>query len=104
MAIALHMDPEIVHVCVQQFGTECDAIRQLAQALAVQARSVDWYGASREEFQFELERLAVELSLLADQGDVLAARVQREIEEWQQTDSYFVEQFLKVIIPNNKKG
>jgi len=101
---ALHMDTEGISFCALQFCVESENLRQQAKVLAVLARSVNWYGPSREVFQYELEQIAIALTRLADEADVMAARVQREAIEWQETDSYFSQQFLQVIIPNIKKG
>jgi len=96
----LHMDTEGVSSCVTHFRAEGENIRQQAQVLAVLARSVNWYGPSRDEFQYELEQIAMALTRLADQCDVLAARAQREANEWQETDAYFSLQFSQLIYPN----
>lgn len=104
MTNALHMDIDVVSSCALHFRAESGEIRQRAQTLAVSARSVDWYGPSRDVFQYELEQIAIALTRLADEGDVLASKVQRDSNEWQEIDSHYSQHFSQVIITNLKKG
>ena len=97
MIDTLHMDTDGVSSCVAHFRTEGENIRQQAQALAVLARSVNWYGPSRDVFQDELERIAIALTHLADESEMIVARAQRKIIEWQQLDAYFGQQFLQTL-------
>lgn len=104
MSDVLHMEIDSIIACAFQLRTESERIRHQAQALAVSARTVDWYGTARETFQYELEQITIDMVRLADECDVLAARANREVGEWQQTDAYFSQQFMQIIIPNFIKG
>ena len=104
MSTLLHLETDNVEACASQLREKSEAIRLQAQALASAARSLDWYGPNRDMFQFEMEQIARALTVLADEGQVLAARVEREASEWQQTDDYYAGQFSQIIIPNFRKG
>lgn len=98
MTDLLHMDTESVRACAFKLRAESDAIRRQAQALAASARSVDWYGPSRDSFQYQMEQLARSMTLLADEAEVLAARALREADQWSNLDEHFTRQFSQIII------
>jgi uncharacterized protein YukE len=89
-----------MHICAARLRAESEALHLQAQSLVSAAGSVEWYGASRDTFQYEMEQISAAMARLADECDMLAMRVQREENEWEQTDSYFVEQFSQIIILN----
>lgn len=104
MTLILRMDSEQVHACAYQLRANSAEIRLFAQSLAVSARTMDWYSPARDVFQAELEHLALALTRLADEGDLLAVRAQREADEWTQIDEHFVGQFAQVVISYFQKG
>jgi len=94
----LHMETDNVQACALKLRAQSETIRRQAQALAVSARSVDWYGPSRDIFQHEVEQLARSMTLLADEGQILAARALREADQWQNLDEHFSQQFSQIIV------
>ncbi len=96
MSFLLRMETEAVLNCAFQIRAESERLRQQAQWLVFSARSMEWYGPSRDSFQFEVEQLAIALTRLADDGETLAIRVQAEIEQWQSVDSLYSRNFRKI--------
>ncbi len=101
MTLILRMDPEPVLVCAYQLRTNSIEIRQQAQSLAASVRSLEWYSPVRDHFQAEMEHLALSLNRLADEGEVLAARLERESDQWQQLDEHFAGQYRQAIVSLN---
>lgn len=101
MTLILRMDPEPVLACAYQLRANSAEIRQQAQSLAASVRSLEWYSPARDHFQTEMEHLALSLNRLADECEVLAARVQRESEQWQQLDEHFAGQYRQAIVSLN---
>lgn len=104
MSAILHMETEGVQTCASQLHSVNESIRTQAQVLAVSIRSVEWFGISRDLFQYELEQIAIALTRLADEGDVMVVRAKHEMDEWQGIDSFFLEQFSRTNFSIFTKG
>jgi len=60
---------------------------------------MDWQGPSGDRFVGDVDSLARWATDLSDQGSMISARVQHEVDEWEQVDhGYVVDQRFKEII------
>ncbi|MBK8698431.1 MAG: hypothetical protein IPN29_02355 [Saprospiraceae bacterium] len=78
------METEIVRVLVTQFKQATDTMRSQIQSLNNSPQSIDWTGPSRDEFVSEAQGLMRAIEAQAEAGVMLAGRVEREVDEWEQ--------------------
>ncbi|MCI0732055.1 MAG: polymorphic toxin type 44 domain-containing protein [Chloroflexi bacterium] len=87
----LHMQTEQVRTTGNQLLQTSRSLQQQTQALnnSVNMLAGQWLGSSRDIFLSEMEALLRQLVQLAEVGSDLNLRLQREVDEWEQTDSSF---------------
>lgn len=81
----LHMETELVRETGRQLGKMSVFLTQNYQQLlqSTQSLSGNWQGSSRDFFIGEINPLLNQISHLADAGNTLNQRVQREVDEWE---------------------
>lgn len=93
----LHMETDSVRLFAQQIRQTTAQTEELANYTMHSMSNMDWIGPSREEFGIELQRLITNLLAQADHGRILANRVERETQEWEQVSATFLKSNYSVI-------
>lgn len=83
----LHMDTEIVRAAEKQIQLSMEHMLELTQTVSNQTQQVDWIGASRDEFEMEIQQALRQIQSQVQQGVQLGERLDREVAEWETTAS-----------------
>jgi len=83
----LHMETDTVRAMAGQLKRATEQAREQATQVNGAAQSMDWLGASRDEFVAEMDAVFRSLSAQLDVGETLAGRVESEVSEWEQVAS-----------------
>ncbi len=83
MTTVLHMDTDAVRAVGQQLAQQAETIRQQAQGLAASMHGMNWQGPARDMLVGDFEQIQQTWLQLADRGNALSRRLEREVEEWE---------------------
>lgn len=97
MTHILHIETSSVQLCADQIKQYNRLVEETMRQIIFSIRSLNWYGPNRDQFQREAEYLVQKTLMVADNGDVLAARLHREVLEWEDLDFLFLKQFSEAI-------
>ena len=86
----------LIHMETEQTRSMASALLQVAQSIGEQSgvlrqqvANIDWSGPSHDQFMGEIEAVLRQASSLAENGETLSLRVQREVDEWEGADASF---------------
>ena len=88
----LHMDPDAVRGCSSTMRSSADQIQTTINNVKSNADSVvgsAWQGGSALQFQGELQALNAKIVNAVQEVQQLAARLDQEVAQWEQTASSF---------------
>lgn len=82
----LHMETDATQAVGQQLQQTASTLQQQSQQLVyvLQNLNGEWQGASAAVFTGEMQLLLQQLNQLANNGQTLNQRLQREVDEWEQ--------------------
>src|SRR5258706_15581013 len=80
----IHMETDATRAMASQLKQASESTRGLGESVNSSVQSIDWIGASRDEFVAEAQAISRAIDAQAEAGAVLASRVGRETAEWEQ--------------------
>lgn len=79
----LHLDPSDVRRIVEQITKTTEEIRSQTQSLSGLVSQLNWSSLGRDQFVDEFLQFSRQINSLADEGDLLATRVNNHVSRWE---------------------
>lgn len=93
----LHMQTESVRAMTVELLRTAEEIRTQMQSISGSVQSVEWIGSNHDQFIEEIQQIIQGFTQKMEDGDVLARRVQNEVDEWEQIDQKFLNSSVNLI-------
>ncbi len=89
MSNIIHMETEQTHNLASALQRVSQTFVEQSRFLRQQALTTDWSGPSRDQIVGEAGNTLLKINTLAEDGETLCLRVQREVDEWLGADASF---------------
>ena len=89
MPAIIHLDQQPTEIALQKLRLVAEGLFDTADRLYLRCANMEWDGASRDTYLYELHRCLSDIKALSDSLDLLGFQAAQETDRWIEGSSYF---------------